>query len=249
MNSGLSLMSQAVAFGKESAFKAALPLQIGRWAPEILQASRLYGVSPWMLAGIMLRESQGGATLTPPNNPAGTGDFTPRLSGTYAKYAGANGLPADGAGGWGRGLMQIDYGAHNAWVTSNAWWDPQTNINKSADILRTSMRFFSAIPPAGATVKIEPWRVTNGKDSIKIAPWLEKYKVPASAAGASFKDPRPLSGTALQEAVFAAYNAGDSGVLQAVALGLPAEAATTGQDYVAWLTTRVAAWWPKFQSS
>jgi len=40
----------------------------------------------------------------------------------------------------------------------------------------------------------------------------------------------------------AAYNAGSSGVLKALALGLPPDAPTTGQDYVSWVAAKLQAW-------
>lgn len=236
------LFSKALALGR-------IPLNLARWAPEILSASNAYGVSPWTLTGILLRESGGGTALTPSNDPAGTGDFIPRgSSSSYFKFANpATGLPPDGKG-WGRGLMQIDYGVHNAWVTSNAWWEPQVNINKAASIVKEHMNFFKK-PSTGQSVYVDVWRLTQGMPQNKIQPWLSRYGVSLTVpAGASkvgpFRDPRPLSGPLLDAAAFAAYNAGPTGVLQALSLGLPAEAATTGQDYVTWLANKMAAWRP-----
>lgn len=247
------LVLKAVNAGQEVAFAAALPFQLARWAPNILTAADRYGVSPWMLAGIMMRESLGGAALTPANDPRGTGDFIPRPpSSAYFKYANpATGLPPDGKG-WGRGLMQIDYGVHNTWATSNDWGNPQVNIDKAASILAEHMNFFRA-PNAGKTIYVDAWRILTGIPRNNTLPWRTKYpsaNIPAVPAGASkigpFNDVRPLSGIALQAAAFAAYNAGPSGVLQALVLGLPAEAATTGQDYVSWLATKMQAWLKNF---
>jgi hypothetical protein len=124
------------------------------------------------------------------------------------------------------------------------WGDPQTNINKGAEILKSRLDFFRSNPGAG--VMVECWRLTRGLPQYKIDPWSKYGPVPACPAGAKtvgpFKDPRPLAGPALWEAAIAAYNAGPAGPLQAIALGFPGEAATTGQDYVSWFTTRVAAW-------
>lgn len=141
--------------------------------------------------------------------------------------------------------MQIDFGAHNAWFASGAnWGDPQTNINKGAEILKGQLDFFRK--PAGSGVMVDCWRLTTGLPQYRIAPWSKYGNVPTCPPGAKtvgpFKDPRPLAGPVLWEAAIAAYNAGPSGALQAVALGFPGEAATTGQDYVSWFTTRVAAW-------
>lgn len=111
---------------------------------ELLRAAGLrYDVSPWLLAGIMWRESNGGTALTPPG-PAGTGDFTPRGPGNrYFQFADPNtGLPPDGKG-WGRGLMQIDYGAHNDMMQVDQT-DPATNINCGARILADAFTSFAA---------------------------------------------------------------------------------------------------------
>lgn len=125
--------TEAGTFVSDTAFRASLPGAVSNYAEELTRAADAYGVSRYILAAIMWRESNGGATLKP-QGPSGTGDFTPRsTAGRYAPYMGANGLPSDGQG-WGRGLMQIDYGAHNAWVISNPWWEPQVNINKAAEI-------------------------------------------------------------------------------------------------------------------
>jgi hypothetical protein len=224
-------------------FAASLPLAIARYAPELLKASSIYGVDVWVLAGIMARESGGGVAsgYKPSGDPGGTGDFIPRKTGPYAKYADpATGLPPDGKG-WGRGLMQIDYGAHNGWVTSNPWWDPQTNINKAAQLLKANLDFFSS--PGSGTVAIEPWRINSGMPQYRILPWKQKY--PDKTFALSVPDPRPLSGPVLYEAAIAAYNAGTKGPLQAVASGIPAESVTSGQDYVSWFTSRIAAWQAK----
>lgn len=138
------IFSKVVAAGKEAAFAAVLPSGVSSYAGNILVAANSYGVSPWLLAGIMYRESTGGLNLKPPG-PRGTGDFTPRSSNSrYYKYANpSTGLPKDGLG-WGRGLMQIDYGVHNDWVTSNDWGDVATNLNKAASIVQEHTRYFQA---------------------------------------------------------------------------------------------------------
>ena len=57
-----------------------------------------------------------------------------------------------------------------------------------------------------------------------------------------YSDPRPLSGDDLTLAVLAAYNAGNTIVLQALAAGLPASAPTAHNDYASWVMERVVAW-------
>lgn len=241
------LFSQAFDFAKSALFAQAVPAAIAAWAPQILRAARKYNVSPFVLAGIMARESGGGVApgYVPKGSPAGTGDFIKRTSSPYAQYANpATGLPPDGKG-WGRGLMQIDYGAHNAWVTSNNWGDAQTNIYKGAELFAANLKYFLASP--GAPLTIECWRIERGMPQNNISPWRSKYALAVlpctgSRSAQTFGDPRPLTPELAYQAALAAYNAGLAGPLQAMALGLPPEAATSGQDYVSWFTTRVAAW-------
>lgn len=227
-NSAGAILDKAVSIGQEAAFAAALPSGVDDYAEELIEAGEKYGVSPWALAGIMYRESSGGNALKP-KGPTGTGDFTPRWSGNlYFKYANpATGLPPDGLG-WGRGLMQIDFGAQNAWVTTNAWWDPQVNIDKAASILASNMAYFSRAP--GGPITVDSWRLSG-------------FGINSQGP---YPDPRPLSGPALQAAALAAYNAGPSGVLQALAAGLPPSKPTTGRDYADWIASRVASWQSSF---
>ena len=65
--------------------------------------------------GIGSRESHWGLLLKPAG-PSGTGDWTPRKGH----------MPPDKLG-WGRGLMQIDYNAHEFAKTGN-WRDAEANI-------------------------------------------------------------------------------------------------------------------------
>jgi hypothetical protein len=232
-------------FAKAQAFKLALPSAVGRYAGEILNAAKRYDVDPFALAAIMWNESNGGTQLKP-TGPAGTGDFVPRWSGSYFKYANpATGLPPDGLG-WGRGLMQVDYGVHNAWVTGNNWRDAQTNINKAAEILRWNLDFFRRSP--GGPVPVEAWRITTGKPANWILPWAQKYPR-GGAWPTSVPDVRPLSGARLYEAAIAAYNVSYPAVQQALGLGLPAEAGTTRQDYVTKFLALMGTWQAKFNAA
>lgn len=244
------ILGRAFDWARAASFASFLPAVLRPYAQHFLNAAQTYDVNPWVLAGICYRESLGGTQLRP-QGPTGTGDFTPRgASSTYFRFANpSTGLPPDGKG-WGRGLMQIDFGAHNAWVLANQWWDPQININKAAEILRSRLDFFASSPSSG--VVIDCWRINSGMPQIGIQPWKTKYpSAPfppcnASRSAVALRDPRPLAGVALQEAAVAAYNAGPAGVLQAIALGLPAEAPTAGQDYVSYFTTRIASWSASF---
>lgn len=238
-------------FAKGAAFKAALPAAVGQYAPQILSAAQRYGVDPFALAAIMYNESRGGvATGYRPQGPAGTGDFVPRgpkgvslppgwQASGYAKFANpATGLPPDGLG-WGRGLMQIDYGANNAWVVANDWRNAQTNIDKAADIFRSFQRTFME-DHRGSSLAVEQWRVTTGMPQYGIQPWAAKY--PGRTFTSSVPDPRPLSGQQLVDATIASYNAGTAGPLQAIASGLPAEAVTANQNYVSKFLALVPGW-------
>lgn len=251
----VSITGKAFDWTKAQAFQAALPPELRRWAAQLLSSAKKYDVDPWTLAGIMYRESLGGAALSPRNDPAGTGDFIARPAGRTwvqpdgSRYVvGASGMPEDGLG-WGRGLMQIDWAVHHAWFkqVGSAWRDPQVNVDKGAELLAERVRFFSASP--GKPVMVDVWRITTGLPQYRIAPWRTKYPsapMPNIPAGAKqvgpFTDPRPLKGSAVYEAAVASYNAGQGGVLQALALGLPAEAPTTGQDYVSWFLQRIGTW-------
>jgi hypothetical protein len=244
-----SIFGRIFDWSRQAAFTAALPSVLRPYAQYFLSAGRAYSIDPWMLAGICYRESLGGTRLTPPG-PGGTGDFTPRgPTSRYFQYANPNtGLPNDGQGGWGRGLMQLDYGAENAWVTTHDWRDPQVSLNRAAEILAGRYAYFVSSPSSG--VQVDCWRITTGMPQIGVSPWQSKYPgtYPTCTNGKTvpLQDPRPLADVRLHEAVLASYNAGAAGVLQALAMGLPAEAVTAGQDYVSFLAARIATWNQKF---
>ena|SRR2546421_6457725 len=87
------------------------------------------GFESCLVGGIGSRESHWGLALRPAGC-AGTGDFAERRSPTQFR----NGpLPPDG-GGFGRGLMQIDYDAQEFARTGN-WQDPEQNILIGCKIL------------------------------------------------------------------------------------------------------------------
>lgn len=226
-----------------SAFEAAtkLPTQVIGYIAALKASADKYNVSPWLLAGIMMRESAAGTLLKPPG-PGGTGDFGARPPGRQYKQAdgsvytvGASGMPEDGQG-WGRGLMQIDWGVHNDWCTNNDWTDPETNIDFAANVLAQNFAYFVRGPSSG--VKVDAWRLTGLKDKsgkIVIPGW------PIQNVG-PYVDPRPLAGDLLNKAALASYNAGPSGVLQAIAAGLDPSTPTTGTDYANWIMSRVTGW-------
>jgi len=99
-------------------------------------AAAMYGRPASLLAGIGSRESRWGLALNP-IGPSGTGDAVARRFPTRFRTAG---LPSD-AGGFGRGLMQIDFDAHEFARTGN-WKDPKGNIDYGAKVLAENRDFF-----------------------------------------------------------------------------------------------------------
>lgn len=227
----------------DAAFKLAVPAAVRQYADLILASAKKWNVDPWALAAIMWRESRAG-TAAPhyrPTGPTGTGDFTPRKgSGVGWQYANKDtGLPPDGLG-WGRGLMQIDWGVHRDWMLAGGkWWDAATNIDKGAEILAEKYRYFRSRP--GPDIAVEQWRITTGRPQYGIQPWAVKY--PRSGPWPTkVRDVRPLSGQQLLEASIAAFNLSYTGVLQGLGLGLPAEAGTSHQNYVTDFLSMIAKW-------
>lgn len=96
-------------------------------------ASR-YELQPALIGGIGSRESQWGLALSPVG-PAGTGDFAKRGFPTQFR---SGPLPPDG--GFGRGLMQIDFDAHPFARTGN-WKDPRENILYGCSVLNDCRSF------------------------------------------------------------------------------------------------------------
>ncbi len=88
-----------------------------------------------VVAGIASRESRWGIALKPPG-PAGTGDFAPRRFPTQFR---TGPLPPDG-GGFGRGLMQIDFDAQE-FARTGPWSDPVENVRAGCSILASYRDF------------------------------------------------------------------------------------------------------------
>lgn len=221
----------------------ALPFSVDLW-----ESATYHGVDPWHMVAVLWRESMAGGApgYRPPHDPAGTGDFIARRPGTsYRQPSGkfyqvpAGGMPGDG-GGWGRGLMQIDFAVHNEWVITGAWKDPRKSFDYAAKLLASFRKYFST-PAAGTLIKVDEWRITQGIPKYGIRAWATLYPW-VSHADRLRADPRPLAGVDLDRAALAAYNAGPSGVLQALAYGVPAEACTSGQDYVSWCERKISHW-------
>lgn len=106
-------------------------------------------IRPIVIAALLDQESQGGRSLKP-HGPEGTGDFTLRCSSRYANNQhfrmlcrddGTCGYMPNDLKGWGRGLWQIDYGAHAAWCLSMdsatgrpLWAIPGQNCRKACEV-------------------------------------------------------------------------------------------------------------------
>lgn len=208
-----AMTGRVIQAGQEAIFGLVIPAEARPLAPIFLQVAREKSIDPFLLVALAMRESRAGRAL----RPDGTGDCTAR---TGWKTAGANGLPLDGLC-WGRGIMQVDYGLHTAWVTSNDWRNPLVNIRKGADILKQKIAFLSsnqAVP--GLT---DGHQVTL---SVKAATRPERNVAPGN-----YRDPRPLVGDLLERAAIAAYNTGEGNVLMSVAAGLHPDVTTAGEPY------------------
>lgn len=125
-----------------AALRSVLPNAALPYADFIAEAAASTGIDPLLIAAVGDHETRWGwATgYVPQGDPAGTGDWTPRSVSSWGTA-----MPPDGLG-WGRGLMQLDYGAQAAWHAANpgAWADPRRNILRGAQILREAQDFFRA---------------------------------------------------------------------------------------------------------
>lgn len=105
-----------------------------RYSGAIKRAADTARVSSAVICGIASRESAWGLALRPPG-AGGTGDWSHRAT---PKGDRAGALPPDG-GGFGRGLMQIDYDAH-AFARTGAWRDGEQNLLYGATVLLDNLR-------------------------------------------------------------------------------------------------------------
>ncbi|MCP4699732.1 MAG: hypothetical protein GY862_23205 [Gammaproteobacteria bacterium] len=109
--------------------------EVGKYRSFIREASEVCQLPPSIICGIGSRESHWGLALRPAT-PAGRGDFARRRPrGNRRGWE-----PPDG-GGYGRGLMQIDYDWHEFARTGN-WREPRSNIAYAANELNKSRYFF-----------------------------------------------------------------------------------------------------------
>ncbi len=103
----------------------------------IIASSGKYGIKPSVILGLGSRESGWGLALNP-QGPAGTGDTIKRRFPTQFR---TGPLPPDG-GGFGRGLLQVDFDAHEFGRTGN-WKDPAANIDYGCGVLSSSLDFMA----------------------------------------------------------------------------------------------------------
>jgi hypothetical protein len=121
-------------YAKEDASLLGQLKEAKKYRTLIDEAATGYSIPPCLIGGIGSRESNWGLILKP-KGPAGTGDFIkrgPRGDRTRP-------LPPDG-GGFGRGLMQVDYDAH-PFAQGEDWKDPGKNIMYGCKVLADSRAF------------------------------------------------------------------------------------------------------------
>lgn len=102
----------------------------------VKKGAQQYGIDVPLLGGLGSRESNWGLALKPAG-VKGTGDFGKR---SFPARFRTGALPPDG-GGFGRGLMQIDFDAHEFARTGN-WQEPQANILYGCKVLADCRSFF-----------------------------------------------------------------------------------------------------------
>lgn len=104
-----------------------------QYADYIRFAAQDAGVHQSVILGIGSRESRWGLALTPPF-PYGTGDFAKRNN---VKSFRIGQMPPDGKG-FGRGIMQIDFDAHE-FARGDQWKDPARNIAYGGRVLKQNI--------------------------------------------------------------------------------------------------------------
>ena len=106
----------------------------------VLEIAGQEKVPPEIVAAIGSVESGWGTSaLMIPNGPSGTGDRKPRAPDPPLR---PGSMPTDG-GGFGRGLMQIDWDAHE-FARTGAWADPRANITYACRLLASNRDRFKA---------------------------------------------------------------------------------------------------------
>jgi hypothetical protein len=100
-----------------------------RYGATVVAAAGDFGLAPAVIVALGSRESRWGLALSP-RGPTGTNDFTPR---PFTDRCREGPLPPDGRG-FGRGLMQIDYDAHE-FARSGSWHEPDANVRYACNVI------------------------------------------------------------------------------------------------------------------
>ena len=143
-----------------------------KYKAHIDEAAEQYGFLPSVIGGIGSRESHWGKILKPVG-PGGTGDFAQRGFPTRFRQGT---LPPD-KGGFGRGLMQVDFDFHE-FARSGSWKDPRANILYGGEVLSSSLKFLK-----GKTN-------LEGKDLLRAA--LAGYNAGPGNALSAYRDGRDI---------------------------------------------------------
>lgn len=205
VSKGATAVATAVS---DAVFRLALPSAAQPYANDMLRVAKEQNVSPFLLAAIMEQESNFGTSLTP-KGPTGKGDS-----------------------GYGHGLMQIDSRSHAEFLAKKdatgkpLWQIPYEALTYAAQLWKRDRAFLARTPEAGATVTVNKDGSKNSQGKT-IRDYANTMGVPAG----TYKDPRPLTGAALNAAAIAAYNTGAGNVLKALAAGKPVDITTTGHKY------------------
>jgi len=121
-------------FPKNTPFLLAELAEATKFKDIVDEAAEQFGFQPAIIGGIGSRESRWGLGLTPPG-VAGTGDFAKRSPKPPTRPG-----PLPPEGGFGRGLLQIDFDAFE-FARTDQWKDPKANILFGCQVLADSRNF------------------------------------------------------------------------------------------------------------
>lgn len=191
---------------KKVAFQAVIPAAARQYADAILAESAAANVNPFVTVSLGVTETGWGTAAAYKQQ---AGDWTMRvgkwlqapgvrivdtapsgwaypkkkdpITGALVVVPGPYAIPEDGLG-WGRGLMQIDWGSWRSWLLSNDWRDPATNIRKGLAILKSGMSYLAAdgvaandiVPAALAAYNAGPGNILSAYNEIDSATGQKK---------------------------------------------------------------------------
>ncbi len=130
-----SIESFRTTFSRNNSTMLAQLNEARKYQDIIKDTARRYNIKPAIICGMGSRESHWGMALKP-KGPSGRGDFARRRP--RGERRGAE--PPDG-GGYGRGLMQIDYDWHEFARIGN-WQEPRENITYACTLLARFKKYF-----------------------------------------------------------------------------------------------------------